>query len=60
LPPPPPTATTLTDVTPSGGYQVNDPPEYTVDPGAAEVVIELLAALADPVPIALVALTVNV
>jgi hypothetical protein len=59
-PPPPPTATTDTDVTPAGATQVNVPPEYTIDPGAAEVVIELLAELADPVPIELVAVTVNV
>ena len=59
--PPPPTATTETDVTPAGATQVYEPTVvYDCDPGGAGVVIELLVALADPVPTEFVAVTVNV
>ena len=58
-PAPGPTATTLTLVTPAGAVQVVFV-VYTACPGATEVVIELLAELAELCPALFVALTVNV
>jgi hypothetical protein len=59
-PAPPPITTTLTDVTPVGATQEKVPGLVNCCWPAATGVIELLAALAGPVPIALVAVTVNV
>jgi hypothetical protein len=53
--PPPPTATTLTDVTPNGTIQEYDPAvEYVTSPGAAVVVVDRLE-LYELLPYALVA-----
>jgi hypothetical protein len=58
--PPPPIATTLTEFTPAGAYQVYVPPEvYSACPAGELVVIELLEA-PEPVPAELTAYTVNV
>jgi hypothetical protein len=59
-PPPPPTTTAATDVTPDGATQQNVPAVTNDWEVTAKVVIELLAALAGPVPIILVAVTVKV
>jgi hypothetical protein len=60
-PPPPPIATTDTDVTPVVGIKLYVPEVmYDVELGGATGVTLLLALLAAPVPAEFVAVTVNV
>lgn len=60
-PPPPPTATTATDVTHAGATHEYVPAVvYDCELAAADVVIELLAALAGPVPPGVAPVTLNV
>jgi hypothetical protein len=59
-PPPPPTTTADTDVTPDGTTKVYVPTVANNSEPEFGVVMLLLAALAALVPIALVAVTVNV
>jgi hypothetical protein len=61
-PAPPPTATTDIEVAIAGAIQVYDPEVlYSCDPDVGVAgITELVAVLAGPVPIALIAATVNV